>query len=45
MASWKYSIFTAIQVLTGFMRGHETDDPDNPKRHVTVLHLPPVVSP
>lgn len=23
----------------------ETDDPDNPKRHVTVLHLPPVVSP
>ena len=24
---------------------HETDDPDNPKRHVTVLHLPPVVSP
>jgi len=25
---------------------HETDDdPGNPKRHVTVLHLPPVVSP
>jgi hypothetical protein len=24
---------------------HETDDPDDPKRHVTVLHLPPVVSP
>ena len=24
---------------------HETDAPDNPKRHVTVLHLPPVVSP
>lgn len=24
---------------------HETDDPDNPKRHVTVLHIPPVVSP
>ncbi len=24
---------------------HETDDPDNPKRHVTVLHVPPVVSP
>jgi hypothetical protein len=24
---------------------HETDDPDRPKRHVTVLHIPPVVSP
>jgi hypothetical protein len=24
---------------------HETDDPGNPKRHVTVLHIPPVVSP
>jgi hypothetical protein len=24
---------------------HDTDDPENPKRHVTVLHVPPVVSP
>lgn len=24
---------------------HETDDPNNPTRHVTVLHIPPVVSP
>jgi hypothetical protein len=24
---------------------HDTDDPANPKRHVTVLLLPPVVSP
>jgi hypothetical protein len=24
---------------------HETDDPTNPIRHVTVLHIPPVVSP
>ena len=24
---------------------HETDDPAKPKRHVTVLHIPPVVSP
>jgi hypothetical protein len=24
---------------------HETDDPENPQRHVTVLHVPPVVSP
>jgi hypothetical protein len=22
-----------------------SDDPANPKRHVTVLHIPPVVSP
>jgi hypothetical protein len=24
---------------------HNTEDPANPKRHVTVLHIPPVVSP
>ena len=24
---------------------HDTDDPKNPKRHVTVLHIGPVVSP
>lgn len=24
---------------------HETDDPQKPKRHVTVLRIPPVVSP
>jgi len=24
---------------------HATDNPDHPKRHVTVLHIPPVVSP
>jgi hypothetical protein len=24
---------------------HGTDDPAHPKRHVTVLHVPPVVSP
>lgn len=24
---------------------HDTDDPDNPKRHVTVLHMGPVTSP
>jgi len=24
---------------------HDTDDPRNPRRHVTVLHVPPVVSP
>lgn len=24
---------------------HDTDDPDKPKRHVTVLHIHPVASP
>ena len=24
---------------------HDTDDPDNPRRTVTVLHIPPVTSP
>jgi hypothetical protein len=24
---------------------HETDDPKQPKRHVTALHIPPVTSP
>src|SRR6266478_7558094 len=24
---------------------HETDDADKPKRHVTVLHIPPITSP
>lgn len=24
---------------------HDTDDPENPKRHVTVLHIHPVASP
>jgi hypothetical protein len=24
---------------------HDTDDPKHPKQHVTVLHIPPVVSP
>jgi len=24
---------------------HDTDDADNPRRHVTVLHIPPATSP
>ena len=24
---------------------HDTDDPANPRRYVTVLHIPPVISP
>jgi hypothetical protein len=30
---------------TAYAWSHETDDPDHPKRHVTVLHVPPAVSP
>jgi hypothetical protein len=30
---------------TAYAWSHETDDPDRPQRHVTVLHVPPVVSP
>jgi hypothetical protein len=24
---------------------HDTDDPESPRRHVTVLHLPPAITP
>ena len=30
---------------TAYAWSHATDDPSNPKRHVTVLHIPPAVSP
>lgn len=30
---------------TAYAWAHETDDPSNPVRHVTVLHIPPAVSP
>jgi hypothetical protein len=30
---------------TAYAWAHETDDPANPVRHVTVLHVPPAVSP
>ena len=30
---------------TAYAWSHETDDPYKPKRSVTVLHVPPVVSP
>ena len=30
---------------TAYAWSHVTDDPANPKRHVTVLHIPPAVSP
>jgi hypothetical protein len=30
---------------TAYAWAHKTDDPQNPQRHVTVLHLGPVISP
>ena len=30
---------------TAYAWSHETDDPSDPKRHVTVLHVPPAISP
>jgi hypothetical protein len=30
---------------TAYAWSHSTDDPAHPKRHVTVLHIPPAVSP
>jgi hypothetical protein len=30
---------------TAYAWSHATDDPATPKRHVTVLHIPPAVSP
>ena len=33
------------QANTAYAWSHATDDTDNPKRHVTVLHISPAVSP
>ena len=30
---------------TAYAWSHDTDDPDSPKRHVTVLHVHPALSP
>jgi hypothetical protein len=30
---------------TAYAWSHETDDPEQPRRHVAVLHVPPVISP
>ena len=30
---------------TAYAWSHDTDDPDNPKRYVTVLHIHPATSP
>jgi hypothetical protein len=33
------------QANTAYAWSHVTENPANPKRHVTVLHIPPAVSP
>ena len=33
------------QANSAYAWSHETDDPANPTQHVTVLHIPPAVSP
>ena len=33
------------ETKTAYAWSHATEDPDSPKRHVTVLHVHPVVSP
>jgi hypothetical protein len=30
---------------TAYAWSHDTDDPENPRRHVTVLHIDPALSP
>jgi hypothetical protein len=30
---------------TAYAWSHDTDDPENPRRHVTVLHIHPALSP
>lgn len=34
-----------LGVKVGQGWSHDTDDPKHPKRHVTVLHIPPAISP
>jgi hypothetical protein len=33
------------QTHRAYAWAHDTDDPKHPRRHVTVLHLPPAISP
>jgi len=30
---------------TAYAWSHDTDDPEHPRRHVAVLHIPPAISP
>ncbi|MGA7829818.1 MAG: hypothetical protein WCA21_02535 [Terracidiphilus sp.] len=40
-----FDLHSHPQANTAYAWTHETDDPDKPKRHVTVLQVPPAVSP
>ena len=40
-----FSLHGHPHTQTAYAWAHDTDDPANPRRHVTVLHIGPVVSP
>jgi hypothetical protein len=40
-----FTLYGHPKANTAYAWAHETDDPANPVRHVTVLQIPPAVSP
>jgi hypothetical protein len=40
-----FTLHDHAEANTAYAWSHETDDPARPQQHVTVLHVPPVVSP
>jgi hypothetical protein len=40
-----FDLYGHPKTNTVYAWAHDTDDPMKPRRHVTVLHIPPVVSP
>ncbi|HEY6456712.1 MAG TPA: hypothetical protein VIY90_15670 [Steroidobacteraceae bacterium] len=40
-----FDLYGHPKANTAYAWSHATDDPAQPKRHVTVLHIPPAVSP
>jgi len=44
-ATWRYSTLKGHpEAKASVCWAHDTDDPQKPRRHVTVLHIPPVTS-
>ena len=44
MAKWNFKLHGHPNANRVYAWAHDTDDPKNPRRHVTVLHIPPVTS-
>ncbi len=40
-----FDLYGHAKANTAYAWSHTTDNPAQPKRHVTVLHIPPAVSP